>query len=423
MLRLGPLLASALVLLAACGRPGESGEPATGSPGAASGTEPVATLGAGAGNPQTCVERFDPAVDYFPDKVTPAHARQLRIEYHRHYKVVTLRQPWHQAGQELTYLLLQCGTPRPDGFDDVPTIEIPARTVITTSTTELPHIERLGLVDRLVGHDELDWVSSPAIRRRFAEGHMVEVGGAPVFDVERIVAAQADLLLVDSFGEPGLAALGKLREIGVQVALAPSFLETTALGRAEWILYTSLFFNRERRAREAFTEVEREYLRIAERVRASVGEQGSTKRRPTVLTGAPIGDVWHVPGGGSFFALLLADAGADYLWADDPSPGSLALDLETVFERALDAEVWLHPSTLADLGQVRAYDERFTRLAAFRDGRVYNNDARLNEHGGNDYWETGTFRADLVLADLVEIFHPQVLDHELVFHRRLPDKD
>ncbi|MCP3961734.1 MAG: ABC transporter substrate-binding protein [bacterium] len=416
MLRLAALLASVLMLLAACGR-----QPQEGAPAAEADPKPALEVEAGAGNPQICVDSYDPAVDYFPDKAVPTHARQLRVEYFRHYKMVTLREPWHRAGRELSYLLVQCGTPRPEGFDGVTAIEIPVRTVITTSTTELPHVVQLGLVDRLVGHDEFDWVSSPEVRRRIDAGEMVEVGSAPSFDVERIAAAQADLLLVDSFGDPGLASLGKLDEVGVQVALAPSFLETTALGRAEWILYTSLFFNREHRAREAFAEVEREYARIAGKVRASVGGHRPGEHRPTVLTGAPIGDVWHVPGGGSYFALLLADAGAEYLWAGDPSTGSLPLGLESVFERALSAEIWLHPSTLADLAQVRAYDERFVRLAAFRDRRVFNNDARLNEHGGNDYWETGTFRADLVLADLVEIFHPEVLDHQLVFHRRLAE--
>ncbi len=365
--------------------------------------------------PAGCVEDFDPAVDYFPVKVSPRHARQFQVEYHRHYKLVTITEPWQDAEYGLRYLLVQCGTPRPEGYDDATTIEIPARTVITTSTTELPHIVRLGLVDRLLGHDEFDYVSSPEVRRRIDAGGMIEIGEAPAINVELVLEAAPDLLLADSFGDPQVDLLGKLRDLGVPVALVPSFLETTALGRAEWLAYTALFFNRERRALAAFAEVEEGYLAIAEAVRAKVGEI-----RPTVFTGAPIGEIWHVPGGRSFFALLLADAGARYLWADDDSTGSLPLHLESVYERAVDADVWLHPSTMRSLDELRAFDERFAEVAAFQQGRVYNNDARRNSQGGNDYWETGTARPDLVLADLVEIFHPGLLgDHSLVFHRRL----
>jgi cobalamin transport system substrate-binding protein len=368
----------------------------------------------GEGNPSACVDAYDPSVDYFPDKVKPRYARQFQVAYHGHTKLVTVAEPWQGAEHALRYLLVQCGTPRPEGFEDATTIEIPARPVITTSTTELPHIVRLGLVDRLVGHDEFDYVSSPEVRRRIESGAMVEIGQAPAINVELVLEAAPDLLLADSFGDPDVDLLGKLRDLGVPVALVPSFLETSALGRAEWIAYTALFFNRERRALETFGEVETRYLEIAGIVRERAGDD-----RPTVFTGAPIGEVWHVPGGASYFALLLRDAGARYLWADDDSTGSLPLDLETVYERALTADVWLHPGIMASLDELRAFDERFAQVAAFRQAQVYGNDARLGPHGGNDYWETGTARPDLVLADLVEIFHPGLLDHELVYHRRL----
>jgi iron complex transport system substrate-binding protein len=82
--------------------------------------------------------------------------------------------------------------------------------------------------------------------------------------------------------------------------------------------------------------------------------------------------------------------------------------------------VWIHPYGWHSLADGLATDERMADFEAFRTGRVYNNDARVNAYGGNDYWETGSLRPDLILADLIEIFHPDLIDHELVFHRRLP---
>lgn len=417
-MRLGRFVISTLAWLAVAGcRPAETEAPALSLQAAA---PQVAAPAAAAppqeeANPSSCLDRFDAGVDYFPHKAGPRHAERFEVEYHGHYKVVRVTEPWQEASGGLRYLLVQCGAPVPEGYDGFEVIEVPVRSVITTSTTELPHIVHLGLTERLLGHDEFDYVNSPDVRRRIESGAMIEVGSAPAINVELVVATGAELLLIDSFGDPGLDLLGKLREVGVPVALAPSFLETTPLGRAEWIRYTALFFNREQAAEEAFAEVERRYSSLAEAVRSRV-----TDEAPTVFTGAPLGEIWHVPGGESFFAHLLADAGGRYLWADDPSTGSLPLSIESVYERAHDAELWLHPSTLASLDEVRAFDERFADVAAFRAGNVWNNDARRNPAGGNDYWETGTARPDLVLADLVEIFHPGLLEgHDLVFHRRL----
>jgi iron complex transport system substrate-binding protein len=55
-----------------------------------------------------------------------------------------------------------------------------------------------------------------------------------------------------------------------------------------------------------------------------------------------------------------------------------------------------------------------------KNGHVFNNDARSSLAGGNDYWESGTVRPDLVLADLIEVFHPDLLtDHSFVYYRQL----
>ncbi len=132
-----------------------------------------------------------------------------------------------------------------------------------------------------------------------------------------------------------------------------------------------------------------------------------------------------MPGGESFVARLVADGGGRYLWADEPTAGSVPMAIESVYERAATADVWLHPGLWGSLDAIAAADERFTRLDAFGERRIYANDARMNEVGeqgvgGNDYWETGTLRPDLVLADVLRILHPELVPaHELVFHRRL----
>lgn len=385
------------------------------APHAAADAPATARVGA-VGTNRDCVEEFEPGRDYFSAKAEMRHAEQVSVEYFSHYKVVHVRRPWPGAEDGLGYLLVQCGTPRPAGYEGYTTFEIPARTLITTSTTELPHVVALGLVDGLLGHDELDYVVSPEIRRRIDSGQVLEVGSGSKLNLELVAAASPDILLMDSPGDLELGLLAKLQAMGVAVALVPSFLETSALGRAEWIKITAMFFNLEARAEESFAEVETNYLTLAEKVRREVAPE----QRPTVLFGGPIQGTWYVPGGTSFVARLLADAGARYPWADRKQAGSLPLGLETVFARAGEADVWLHPCLCSSLDELLAIDERLALFSAFERGAVFNHDARVNELGGNDYWETGTARPDLVLADWVELLHPELQDGvELVFHRRL----
>ncbi len=372
-------------------------------------------------NPQNCVESFDPSHDYFPEKIEFEYAEQVEVEYFSHYKVVTIKKPYTGVERGERNLLLLCGTPRPAGWEDVTLLEIPAATLVTTSTTELPHVVGLDLIDRLVGHDELDWVTSPEIRRRIDAGEVMEIGGGPALNFELVLEAGPGLLLSDSLGDPQTDLLGKLREAQVPVALSPSFLETSPLGRAEWIKHTALFFNRERRANQVFSEVAQRYEELAEKVRRAF-EVAPERRRPTVLTNGPIGDTWWTPGGRSFLALLVADAGGDYLWSDKPETGSLPLSLEGVYERAVDAELWIQPGGWRSLEELRSVDTRLADFAAFRSQQVFNYDRLLTDLGGNDYWENGTARPDQVLADLVHILHPDLLpEHELIFHRRLPE--
>jgi iron complex transport system substrate-binding protein len=133
-------------------------------------------------------------------------------------------------------------------------------------------------------------------------------------------------------------------------------------------------------------------------------------------------DVWYVPGGNSYIAQLVADAGGVYRWADDTHQASIALSFEAVFERAGAADVWFTSGldwlTRADL---LAANERYSAFKAFRERRVYNHNARLNEHKADDYWETGIIEPDVLLADVIKILHPDRLpDHRLKYYRWLP---
>lgn len=348
----------------------------------------------------------------FPVEIEPRWAELFRVSYHGAFAEVAVRAPWQKEGEGLRYRLRPRGTAALPAEEGVRDFEVPLRSVATTSTTELPPLVALGVEDTWVGHSELDFVSAPVLRRRIESGEAREIG-APT-DLETLLALHPDALFADFLSRPELDRLEVAEKAGAGVLIVPSFLEKAPLGRAEWVLLISMFFGREREAIDIFAGIERRYLALRERVAAE------TTARPRVFTGGPYQNVWHVPGGRSFAAHILTDAGAAYVWRDDRSAGALPLDLEKVFEKAQDADYWIYPSHWRSLREIAAVDPRLARFAAWRHSRVVAADLRLSPGGANDFWEEGAARPDLVLEDLVAIFHPELLpDHQPHFHRLL----
>lgn len=408
-------LASCLVaalIISACGA---TDRPPTATPGTAAAPSsittvsepPAANLGDG------CVETFDASIDYFPDKARIKYAEGWTIDYFNHYKVITVVKPWQGSDVTFQYVLVQCGTPTPDGFDGGQVIEVPADSIVTMSTTYLPHLAELDLLDRLVGLDDMEFVYTPAVVERVESGKLAEIGNGATVNVERVLELNPSLVMTYGIGDPQSDAHPQLLAAGVPVAINAEYMETLPLGRAEWIKFTAAFFNREAAAEAVFADIATRYEDLTGRVDA-------LDARPTVLVNVPFQGTWYMSGGNSFFARLLEDAGATYLWADEETTDSLPLSFESVFERAASADYWLNTGTWSHIDDMLAADERFGAFTALQQGRVYNNNRRLNQYGGNDFWESGVTHPHLVLADLIAILHPEVLpDHELYYYQQV----
>jgi len=399
--------------------PTETPEP-TAEPTAAPTAEPTPTT-APTAEPATlsanltdsCVTEYDETVDYFPQKAVIEYASGFTIEYFNNYKVLTIPTPWQGAEEGVQYVLVQCGTPPPEGYAEATIVEVPVQSFVSMSTTYLPYVDQYGLIDRLVGVDNAAFISNENIRAKYDAGELAEIGSGGEVNVETAVDLNPDLIMTSASGFAEYDAHPKLAEAGLTVALNADYLDTTPLGQAEWGKYLAAFFNQEGAATEQFAEVVARYEALTA-LTADLAE------RPTVFNNTPFDGTWYMPGGNSYVAQLLADAGADYLWADDESTGSLFLDFETVFDRAAGADYWINIGFFATLDDLAAADERFTEFAAYQNGNVYNNDARVNEFGGNDYYESGAANPHLVLADLIRIFHPDLLpDYELYYYRQV----
>jgi iron complex transport system substrate-binding protein len=272
----------------------------------------------------------------------------------------------------------------------------------------------LGVTDRVVSVDEPNNYSTPGVVSRIKSGDIKRSGYSGSANLEVLVAARPDMVWANGSGS-ATDGLDRMRQATLPVVVFADNMEKTPLGRAEWVKFLAAFTNTEAVATKEWGSWAAAYRSLAARAAKATS-------RPGVISGSMFQGTWFMPGGQSFPAQLFRDAGASYAWSNDPSTGSLALDFETVFDRAYEAQFWFNAgfawSTLRD---ARAEDSRYARLLPFQSRNAYANDARVNATGGTDFFETGAIRPDLVLADLVSVIHPELLpNHQLVFYRRLP---
>ncbi|MBT8235998.1 MAG: ABC transporter substrate-binding protein, partial [Bacteroidia bacterium] len=138
--------------------------------------------------------------------------------------------------------------------------------------------------------------------------------------------------------------------------------------------------------------------------------------KPSVMSGALYKDVWYLPGGDSWAAQFIEDANANYIWADSPGTGSLSLSLEHILERATDADIWISPSQFTSLEEMLAASRHYAQFKPLKQKRIYTYALKRGATGGLIYFESAPQRPDLVLKDLIHIFHPDLMpSHQLQF--------
>lgn len=335
------------------------------------------------------------------------------IEYKPGYKILRVKSPWPGATSGFTYVLYKRGDPKPAGIRADGFFETPVRRVITLSTTYIPQIVAIGKADTIVGVDNAALVNSPELRVRIASGQTVETTRNSVPNIELMMSLSPDAIFAYGIGN-AWDAQPKMAEAGLPVVIDGEWNEADPLARTEWMKFLAAFYDQEGLASSYIDDVAKEYRRVRALAAA-------TKERPTVLVNGPFQGTWTVSGGRSFMARLIADAGGRYLWADDASSGGLTLSIEAVYARALDADIWLNPAnevkTAADLA---ALDPRVLSLPMVAKGGVWNDNLRLSPGGGNDYFESAVMRPDVVLTDLVKVFHPALLqDRPFTYYRKI----
>ncbi len=340
------------------------------------------------------------------------YAKGFSIEELKGYKIITVHQAWKNANKSIRYVLIRAGQPLPAEFPDGVLVQIPVKKVICLSTTHAPFIDLLGESEKIVGFSGAKYISTPSIVNRIKQGKIREVGQENGVNLEVMLDLQADLTIAYMMNEAD-KSYEQMQRAGIKVALNSEYLEENPLGQAEWIKFFAAFFDKEAKADSIFNEIEKEYLAISNLAKYQTN-------KPLVFTNIPYGGTWYVAGGRSFVATLIKDAGAAYVFDQDTTRGSVPMSIETVFHKAQKADFWLNVSNFNLLDDLKSLDKRFSEFEAMQKGNIFNNNNKVNENGGIAYWELGVARPDMVLKDLVKIFHPHTLpQYELYFYKKL----
>ncbi|MGX5858522.1 ABC transporter substrate-binding protein [Dyadobacter jiangsuensis] len=345
------------------------------------------------------------------------HARGFDIKYFKDFKLVSIINPFGGKGDTLQYVLQKKGVAMPDGYASAQRIEIPVKSLVAMSSM---HIGLLGFLDSenvLTGLGSLQYVYSPKVIALIKAGKIVEVGRDQGLNDEKVIEMRPGLVM--TIGNPG----GKmdhyriLKEAGIPVLINSEWVERTPLARAEWVKLMAALLDKEELVNQKFTQIENEYERLS-----ALAQKAVTK--PTVLSGLNTKDAWFLPGGNSYMARFFKDAGAYYPWQNDPAAESLPLSFEAVYPFALNADYWLNVGfdSRDTRKSIIAQDTRYADFKAVRAGRLYSYNRLVNEQGSNDFFESGSVNPHTVLADMIRIFHPELLpDHQLVYYKQLPE--
>ena len=337
------------------------------------------------------------------DTLTFRHASLLLVVRHQGYTVAEVLNPWHPSRLLHRYLLVPRSAEVPPRLPQGTLLRTPLRRMTVAVAAHGCLFREIGAEGAVRGVCDVEYILSPWFRKALQVGKVADMGSSTHCDVEKILAVHCDAVLLSPYDQCNYGAIEKTQ---VPIVECADYMETSPLGRAEWMRFYGMLVGREAVADSIFKNVEREYTLLKARAQA-------TEERPSLFADLMTGSTWYQPGGRSTMGRLYADAGVRYLWDDNERAGSLALDYESVFHRAHDAALWV----------VRyGAPQDFTYASLLREQPGY---ARFRAHRQRHIWgcnlfrvpffEDGAFHPERLLSDLVHIAHPHA-DEDAALH-------
>ncbi len=324
--------------------------------------------------------------------------------------LLRIKSPWQgEAAKPFELLILRENEVAPVEFDGV-VLEREPRRIVCFSSSHVALFDALGEVERIVGVSGLRFIHNATLRNHLEQA--LEVGYDGNVNYEALLSLDADLVLL--YGVNGSCAMEpKLRELKLPYLYIGEYLEEDPLGKSEWLVLFGELINQREEAIRCFAPIPERYNALK-----ALTQEAQTAT-PKVMLNTPYGDSWFMASASSYMARLISDAGGEYLYGRNTANRSLPIDMEEAMLLALEADIWINAGDATSLEEFLRAMPKFRELPCVRSGKVCNCNLRLNPAGGNDFWESGIVRPDLVLRDLIKLFHPELIHEELYYYRIL----
>jgi iron complex transport system substrate-binding protein len=237
------------------------------------------------------------------DTLKMAFAKNFTAVKQGHLIILSIGEAWRDAKEKFRYVLYPKGTKAPDGFENAVKIAVPLERVICTGTSQIAFMDFIESTDKIVAISDGKYVYNEKIRKRMQSGNLPELGNDQGLNYEKALTVNPELVFVFSFGRT--QSHKKFESLGIPVVMISEFMEDSPLGRAEWAVFMSYFFEKSDFAHNEFRQIAKKYLEIQQ-----IGK--NIEHKPKVLVGMAQEGSWFVPGGKSYTAQFIADAGGIY---------------------------------------------------------------------------------------------------------------
>ncbi|MBD5236936.1 MAG: ABC transporter substrate-binding protein [Bacteroidales bacterium] len=359
-----------------------------------------------------CTKHKSDITDFSNPLYTPQYASGFCIKGAdgNESSIITVTNPWQGADSITTQLFIaRGGESAPEGFTGQ-VLEGDASRIVAMSSTHIAMLDAVGEAGRVVGVSGIDYISNPVIAAK--RDSIGDVGYEGNINYELLLSLDPDLVLL--YGVNGASSMeGKLNELGIPFMYVGDYLEESPLGKAEWMVALSEVVGKRKEGEEVFGGIPVRYNELKKRVADTVLDA------PTVMLNTPYGDSWFMPSTESYVARLVKDAGGDYIYKKNTGNASMPIDLEEAYKLTSQVDMWLNVGMANSLDELRRSCPKFSDTRCFRNGYVWNNNLKINAAGGNDYYESAVVNPDILLRDLVKIFHPELVEEDFVYYKQL----
>ena len=345
------------------------------------------------------------------DSIPLHYSSNLSLIDYEDYIVAQLRNPWDTTKILHTYVLVDKKQPLPQELPQGTLVRTPLSEAVIYSSVHCSLLKDLGALNSIGGVCDLKYIKLPEIEEGCRNGTITDVGDGMNPNIERIIDLHPDAILLSPFENSG--GYGRVEKLNVPIIECADYMETSSLGRAEWMRFYGLLFGKKTEADAMFASVERSYKDLQELVKP-------ISFAPSVMCDLKTSSTWYTPGGNSTIARLYADAGANYIFREDTHSGSLPYPFEVIFEKGQQTDFWLIRYNQPIDKTYKELEKEFAPYAGFRAFK------ERNIYGCNTnrvpFYEETPFHPDWLLKDLIKIFHPSLLEgYELRYYKKLSE--